>query len=376
VLATASITGESAGPREWIALLGLRDTPVDGVEDYCTFLGRALAARGIELRQARVPWNEKGWIGALRQLRRECEHWSGTWIIVQYTALSWSRRGFPFLALAVVATLSRGGARVAVVFHEAKRQGGWRWIDRFRGLCQDWVIRSLYRSATKSIFTVPLCSISWLPRTADKAAFIPIGANIPLPSPHSKAPREERAIGTVVVFCLDGMPALRQELRDVSEAVRVASKSGLRFRVVFVGRGTAEAAVEISDVFGHVPVEISNLGLLSPEMLTDTLASADVMLCVRGRVNQCRGSAIAGVVCGLPIVAYAGEVEGTPLADAGLLTAPFRDANALGVALFRVLTDAGLSRELRERSRRAQQNHFSWDFIATLYVDFLEGGNN
>ncbi len=32
-----------------VALLGRPDTPTDGVEDYCIFLGRALAARGIEL---------------------------------------------------------------------------------------------------------------------------------------------------------------------------------------------------------------------------------------------------------------------------------------------------------------------------------------
>ncbi len=164
----------------WIALLGRRDTPVDGVEDYCTFLGGALGARGIELKLARVPWMENGWIGGLRWLVRESAAWRGKWVIVQYTALIWSRRGFPFLALAVLAVLHRAGARVAVVFHEPTRQqGGTRWIDRLRGACQDWVIGRLYRGATKSIFADPLEKIGWLPKNCAKAAFIPIGANIP-----------------------------------------------------------------------------------------------------------------------------------------------------------------------------------------------------
>ncbi len=321
-----------------IALLGRSDTPVDGVADYCAFVGRALADREIDLKIVRVPWAEKGWITALRQLNLECKKWAGHWVIVQYTALSWSRRGFPFLALAVVAVLRRGGTRVAVVFHESHRQRivSSRLIDRVRGACQDWVIRSLYRSAAKSIFTLPLKTVAWLPGNHDEAAFIPIGASLaPSPSsPPSEAEHGHSATSTVIVFCLDAMPALREQLQDISAAVSVAAKSGTRFRVVFVGRGTKEAAADISKIFGRLPVEISILGLLSPEALTDTFASAQAMLCVRGMVNQCRSSVIAGIACGLPIVAYGGDVEGTPLADAGLMLVPYRDTEALGAALF------------------------------------------
>ena len=66
----------------------------------------------------------RGYIQELRQLRRECASWRGKWVLVQYTALGWSRRGFPFGALAVLVILRRGGARVAVVFHEPDRQAG------------------------------------------------------------------------------------------------------------------------------------------------------------------------------------------------------------------------------------------------------------
>ena len=359
----------------WIALLGRRDTPVDGVEDYCTFLGKALGARGIELKLVRVPWIERGWVGGLRWVAQESASWRGKWVIVQYTALGWSRRGFPFLALAVLAVLRHRGARVAIVFHEPTRQqgGGVRWIDRLRGKCQDWVIRKLFRAAEKSIFTVPLDTVSWLGAGEAQPAFIPIGANIPDRLPEPKVTRDE---GTVAVFCLDGMPALRQELLDILGAARAAAKNGARLRVVFVGRGTKEAEADIAAAFHDVPVETSILGLLDADRLTETLAASDVMLCVRGKINQCRGSALAGIACGLPIVAYAGEVEGTPLADAGLLLVPFRDSGALGAALYRVLTDSNLSRDLQEKSHRAQQKYFSWDLIAASYARWLEAGGS
>lgn len=368
----------AGAPQRWIALLGHRDTPVDGVEDYCTFVGRALAEREIDLQISRVSWAEQGWIAALRQLHLDCKKWAGHWAILQYTALSWSRRGFPFLALVVLAILRKGGARVAVVFHEPHRQSrtSARWIDQVRGACQDWVIRRLYQSAAKSVFTVPLNTIDWLPKDHAEAAFIPIGASLAPWSPASGNQRADLAARSVIVFCLDGMPALLQQLHDISAAIRVAAKSGARLRVVFVGRGTKEAAAEISSSLENLPVEISILGLLSAEALTDTFASADAMLCVRGMVNQCRSSVIAGIACGLPIVAYGGDVEGTPLADAGLMLVPFRDTEALGAALGRLLTDGDLSLQLRDKSHRAHSKTFSWDSIAASYVDFLKDDDN
>jgi hypothetical protein len=42
-----------------IALFGRRDYPTDGVEDYCTYLGKALKERGVALQLVRVPWAEE-----------------------------------------------------------------------------------------------------------------------------------------------------------------------------------------------------------------------------------------------------------------------------------------------------------------------------
>jgi glycosyltransferase involved in cell wall biosynthesis len=112
--------------------------------------------------------------------------------------------------------------------------------------------------------------------------------------------------------------------------------------------------------------------VLDAAQVSDVLAQSDAMLCVRGRVYHRRGSAIAGIACGLPIVGYAGETNGTPLDNAGLVLVPYRDARAAGAALSRVLQDADFHRELQEKSMRAQRQYFSWTLIATAFVDFLE----
>jgi glycosyltransferase involved in cell wall biosynthesis len=362
----------SAPSISWVALLGRRDEPTDGVEDYCSFLGDALGRRGVELKQFRLRWHEDGWFSALRRFSSESRKWRGKWVLLQYTALAWSRRGFPVGVLAVQSILHRRGARVAVVFHEPFGLGGPRWIDRLRGTIQDWVVRYLYKSAVKAIMLDPLEKIPWLPNDGSKAAFISIGANVPEPMerPKSTTGRNERKI--IAVFCVDHPPFRERELGEISHAVRFGVKKGLNLRIVFIGKGTAEASQDIDRAFEGIPLEVLNLGLRSAAEVSRTLAESDVMLCVRGKVYPRRGSAIAGIACGVPIVGYAGAAEGTPLAEAGVQLVPFGDRQALGVALERVLSDTNLRKELHERSLTAQRKYFSWDVIANVFMEALD----
>ena len=239
-------SGSRAVPTRWIALLGRRDMPTDGVEDYCIFLGRGLCSQGIELERVRVPFLDRGWFGALRQLWRDSAAWRGQWVLLQYTAFSWSRRGFPFPALLVLAVLRQRGARVAVVFHEPRRQGyGRRWIDRLRGTCQDWVIRQLYRAAAKSVFTVPLKTISWLPKGETKAAFIPIGANIPDRFNRGDASVLVDRQKTVIVFGVTGAPTMNDEVQEIAAVMRETTRRLGPTRLLVVGRGSVEAREQL-----------------------------------------------------------------------------------------------------------------------------------
>ena len=154
-----------------VALLGRPDTPTDGVADHCAFLGRALARRGVDFSSVRAPALDRSWLRALWRLWQMSADWRGKWVLLQYTALGWSRRGFPFGAVAAILLMRTRGVRCGVVFHEPFRQGGDRnlaWKDALRGACQDWVIRALHRFSRMSIFTLPLAKISWIAREGPK----------------------------------------------------------------------------------------------------------------------------------------------------------------------------------------------------------------
>jgi glycosyltransferase involved in cell wall biosynthesis len=366
----ASTPKASASTELWIALLGRRDTPADGLQDYCTFLGAALARHGVQLKSMRVEWVERGWASALSQVWRESANWRGKWVLLQYTALGWSRRGFPIGAVAAIAIARGRGARCAVVFHEPFGIPGPRWIDRVREACQNWVVRSLYRLAHKSIFSIPIETVPWLERPEQKSVFVPIGANIPEPVSPRNVERID-ASKTVAVFCLSEPPNRQREVQEISNAIRRIATNGKKPRVIFLGKGTAEARGDIDRAFASIPAEILNLGVRPAEEVSRNLAAADAMLCVRGELYARRGSAIAGVACGLPIVGYGDAAKMFPLGEAGVHLVPLGTGDALGGALAQVLDDSGLHERLRLKSMHAQRKFFSWDVIATTFREAL-----
>jgi glycosyltransferase involved in cell wall biosynthesis len=350
--------------------MGKRYTPADGVEDYCACLGQALARRGVKLEQARVSWNDDGWKAALQKLERQATDWRGQWVFFQYTALGWSSRGFPFGAQRVLSVLARSGARVGVVFHEFGRQdSGHFLVQPIRGACQELVIRRLYARSDLSIFTIPTQRMAWLPAHQSKAAFIPIGANIPEPAASAYAANgREPAQKTVAVFSFTPGPRQEVEIGEIVHAVGKAQAAGLKMHLVVFGSGSDEVRGKMEMAFAGSGVRLSVLGMLAPEEITNALSRADVQLFVRGPVAQTRGTALAGIACGLPIVGYAGSAEGTSIAEGGLQLVPYRDKEALAAALLRVLDDPELRENLRRRSWQAQQKYFSWDAIAAKYA--------
>src|ERR1700694_5918793 len=91
------------------------------------------------------------------------------------------------------------------------------------------------------------------------------------------------------------------------------------------------------------------------------------------RIVRSRHLLLAGTPCGLPVVCYAGAETGWPVTEAGILAVPQGDREALSVALERVLADDKLRSSLAERSRRAQEQYFSWSVIADRFARALSG---
>jgi glycosyltransferase involved in cell wall biosynthesis len=355
----------------WIALLGRRDGPTDGVADYCTHLSAALGLHGYELEIARVPWPERGWGVALEDIRRRAEDWRGCWVLLQYTALGWSRRGFPMRFLQVLQLLRHNGARCLIVFHDALPYGGSRVIDRLRRACQLWVMRTAYRRADRSVLPVSLDQVTWLPQPSAKAAFIPIGANLPPAAIDVGKARASHGAKTVAVYGVTGEPATLAEVRDISHVLKLTKAQVGNLRLVVFGRGSAEAEPALRHELEGSGIETLVLGLLPPEDLSRELTHADVLLFVRGGVSSRRGSALAGIACGLPVVGYRSKETAFPVTEAGVVLVAPRDRVLLAKALARVLADDDWRQQLRTRSCAAQEQYFSWEVISGLFLDLL-----
>jgi glycosyltransferase involved in cell wall biosynthesis len=358
----------------WITVLGRRDTPTDGLEDYCLYLGQALEKWGVRLELIRVPWAEQGWIRSLRRLsERLVKHDAGI-ALVQYTALGWSRWGFPLGVLALLWVLRRHGLRVAVVFHDVEPFSGRRFRDRVRSKTQAWIMRRLAERADRCVSALPTKQMSWV-RPEDlrrKFVTVPIGPNIPESKCSGVREQHQPIVSTTIaVFGVTGGASISREVSDIAYAVSRASRRVSTLRVVVLGRGSREAEGSLREALRNELVEVSVLGLLPAERVACVLADADVFLFVRGHLSGRRGSAIAGIASGLPIVGYAGPETAFPVTEAGVELVPEGDREGLATALSRVVTDHEFRRELQRRSLRAHAEFFSWDRIAHQIVTEL-----
>jgi glycosyltransferase involved in cell wall biosynthesis len=351
------------------ALVGRRDEPTDGVADYCAWLGGALGEFGYQLETVRLDWAERGWNAALADLRVKAEAWRGRWVLLQYTTLAWSRRGFPLQAPRILSVLRKSGVRCGIVFHDFGPAIGKGAIARAREYCHVYALEKLYAIAERAIFPVPLEKVFWLPSAHDKAVYIPVGANCPQTPAHAHTRSSD--VKTVAVYCMTFGPRMATEVGDIAFALKRARSGVGPLRLIVFGRGCVEAHSALRSEFAGTGIEVETLGVLSPEEVSRTLARADVMLFVRSEISSRRGSAIAGIASGLPLVCYAGPDTGWPITEAGILPVPVGDREALSAALERVLADGALWTSLADRSRRAYDQFFSWRAIAARYADTL-----
>jgi len=356
-----------------IALLGRADTPTDAVEEYCRCLGEALRTQGIRLAIERVPWEERGWRRALGSLRRRAKTWKGLWVITQYTALAWSSRGFPLRFPRVLEILKRAGVRVAVVYHDVEPFAGTRLIDLLRRHAQLRAMRHAMDLCDMAVFTVPMEKLSWMQPQYPHSVFIPVGAN--LRAVGGAVSRTSIASGgklNIGVFSVTGGSATQREIGEIVEAVRFASLHVRNLKLTVLGRNSKETESEFRKQLDGAPVEIQVLGLLSNEEVARTLSSCDVLLFVRGPISTRRGSAIAGIACGLPVIAAEGSETSSLIAEAGVaFYSPLKKSD-LGTVLLHVLQDEHYRASLAQRSWIAQQRYFSWTVIASRYAEFLE----
>ena len=358
---------------ECMAILGRREEPTDGVQDYCSYLRDALANEGVNLTLVQVRWAEIGREASRRELLEAIKSKQNTFFLLQYTALSWSRRGFALPAVGILKLLRKNGARCAVVFHDPDGYAGNRTVDRFRRGIQRYAMKRLVRLSDLVIFTLPRDKISWLPAETQNFVFIPVGANLPAPERTWEEKRSSTGSKPVVaIFSLSDKPTLVKEVSQIARAVSIAAKQVGALEVVVLGRNSEAGGEELRLALAGSLAEVRILGLISGDEVVRVLGVSDVMLFARGPISSRRGSAIAGVACGLPVIAAEGSETTPPITEAGVDLVPEELVpDGFGAALVRILTDQAYRASLAERSRNAQSRYFSWSVIARQYTQAL-----
>jgi glycosyltransferase involved in cell wall biosynthesis len=360
---------------ECMAILGRREEPTDGVHDYCCYLRDALANEGVKLALMQVRWAEIGPKASRRELLEAVRGKQNIFFLLQYTALSWSRRGFALPAVGILKLLKKTGARCAVVFHDPDGYAGNRAVDHFRKAIQRYAMKRLVRLSDLAIFTLPRDKISWLPAGTQNFIFIPVGANLPGP----ERAWEEHASSTgrkpiVAVFSLSDKPTLAKEVGQIARAVNIAAKQVGPLEVVVLGRNSEIGGAELRLALAGSGAKVRIVGVLSADEVVRVLGGCDVMLFARGPVSSRRGSAIAGIACGLPVIAEAGWELAPPITEAGVVLVPEELVpEGFGAALARVLIDPSYRESLAARSRDAQSHYFSWGVIARQYAKAMHG---
>jgi hypothetical protein len=361
--------------RPLIALLGRKDVPTDAVEQYCRCLGDALQSHDFQLEIRRVPWEIHGWRDALNALRLQAASWGGRWVLVQYTALAWSSRGFPLKFLRVLQILESASARIAVVFHDPEPFRGPRLVHHLRTRVQLHIMRRALAAAELAIFTIPPEKISWVAGSSSRLHFIPVGPNLPIPIPPENAlSRAHQTPGTptIGVFTITGGEPGAREAKIILAAVRHAARKVGKLRLSVFGRHAELREATLREGLQDLPVEISAEGVLDDQQVIERLCSADVLLFVRGAITSGRSSAIAGIAAGVPMVAFTGAQTSWPVTDAGALLVTPGNPDELHDALVRVLSEPELCASLRRRNKHVYREHFSWPAIATRFAVILK----
>ena len=236
--------------------------------------------------------------------------------------------------------LKKSGARVGVVFHDVEPFAGKRAVDVLRRQVQVRVMRQMLRIADLAVFTVSLDVVSWL-RSPSKATFIPVGANLPTIGSEDKV--SDSSVTRIAVYGITGGTEGSEECSEIARALRFAGDRGAKLELHVFGRGAAERKTELSEKLKGVPVELRFDGLLPADRVASAMQDADATLFVRGAISSRRGSAIAGIACGKPVIAYRGKETAAPITEAGVVLVSRDNPAELGEAILRVSTDSALS---------------------------------
>jgi glycosyltransferase involved in cell wall biosynthesis len=366
---------------------------IGGVGDYVRHLSREMAARGYDVtvvtsaglgdvsdadngRSPRVLPVIKKWnLLCLPALLKVLAAVSADVYILEYVGYMYGRGGIAPWLLFLFLVFKLGNKTVILNAHET-------WRPR-------------YRKAGASVLTfisfVIFCSGIWastkivvtnrfrellltgvLGVDDRRVELIPAGANI-LPTGGAKRRADKSRELRIVTFGIWHEDRTTEELTAVIEQLR-ESRSVKLF--VVGGFGSSRESLARVDRLLTAPGRREWLyvtGALPPERVSAYLTQADIYVSpLNGGPSGRRGSLLAAMAHGLPIIAYDGyERDGVFRNGHNIILIEKSDSKGLYEALTSLASDEAYRRELGANARAAFEEHFSWARIADKWENLL-----
>ncbi len=351
--------------------------PTDGVHDFVTQLARAVETRGHAFAVERLPTEGRATRTRLEAL---LDRHPGAWFVLQYTALQWSTRAIPVAVPSLLRLVRRRGARAGIVFHDIAPYAGSRLVDRARRVVQRRVMRQAARAADRAFIAgqhrtsprVPVGFAGWVSARTPPLTFLPVGSNLSHSPAHPAAPpRASRAGGRVRVGVF-GVSDHRAhvEVPQIAEILRRAQVETGPLEFVAFGRGTDRARPLFARLLPP-DTDARILGVLPAESALAELRQLDALIFVRHHVSAQRGSAMAAVAAGVPIVGFRGRHTGPAVEAWGMRLADEGRLGEVADHLVAVTQDAEAWLALHQAGLAAADAHLTWDGIATRFLDAL-----
>ena len=325
-------------------ITGSPDTGRCGIHDFTLRLKQALSAQAIDANVLdHRDWSVTGTIRLakrLREIKPDIVH-------MQYPMIV----GWRSLGPHVTGFLSRFPQ--VVTLHEFSS------FDRFRRAS----LRAFTMSAAKIVLTTEFEKARFLlqfPGVSKDVTVIPIGSNIPF----AQTLERGRSDRTIVHF---GQIKPLKGLEQFIELVEQAAAQGRSWRYQVIGAPVTWAGDYLQRMkarVAHHQVEwIFDCG---DDEASRLLARADAAyLPYPDGVSERRGSLIAALGNGLPVLTTHGEYEPADIKDVVLFASDPRQAEQRLSTLF---SQPSLEEQLR-KAGPAYVEHFAWDRIARAYGD-------
>jgi glycosyltransferase involved in cell wall biosynthesis len=365
----------------WAILTGRYPPQFGGVSDYTQLLAESLVRTGDEVHVWAPGESESDCDNVGVNVHRLPDHYgprslpsvhadlrrmgSRLRVLVQYVPHAF---GYKAMNLPFCAWLSHyWRKRFEVMYHEVcfPFVPGQPWKHKLLGHVTRQMAKMIHRSAARSWVSIPAWTdlLRQIVPAGHRSEWLPVPSNLPTeanPEPvgvlrERIAPGPAtRVVGHFGTFGSSIAKLLAATLPRVLFADR-------NYRALLVGLHSERFRDHLLKENSELSDRIFATGTLCPQEAASCLAASDILLqpYVDG-VSSRRGSVMAGLALGLPIVTTEGSFSETVWREGGaVVLAPAGDPDTLVAASLRLLRDEGTRKQLGPAARIFYDRHFS-----------------